>query len=139
MRSLILFILLFALPALAVPTALTVQEISETAWTQSLTAGDTSNGNSILNPSGDVFLVLSSATDESVFTIASQADSVEIPGYGTLTKSDLAITVAAGATKIVGPLNTRAWNDSAGKIQITYTGAGTPSLKALRLKPSLRN
>lgn len=137
----ILFMLVSSL-AFGAPTALTVQELSETAYTQSLTAADTANGNKVSNPNGDVFMILSNAGGVSadvVFDAA--ASSVEVPGYGPLAKSDLTVSLGATTTKLVGPFAKRAWNDSSGFVQLTFTGAGSNSVtvKALRLKPSLLN
>lgn len=127
---------------LAAPTTLTVQELSETAYTQSLSSADTANGNRVLNPNGDVFFILSNpggSTADVIFDAASS--SVEVPGYGPLTKSDLTVSLGATTTKLVGPFAKRAWNDSSGYVQLTFSGAGSNAvtLKALKLKPSLLN
>lgn len=131
--------LIFSLPAHAVETALTVQEISETAWTQSLSNADQANGNSVANPNGDVFLILSGTAGTSTVTITAQAPSIEFPGYGPLTKANLAIQLTSGQTKIVGPLQSRSWNNSAGNIILSFSSAETTSvaMKALKLKTSL--
>lgn len=128
--------------ALAVPTIKTVQEISETPFTQANVTVDSVNGDRFYNPNGDVFLVLNNpGASAGDFVIASQALSVDVPGYGPVVKSNLTVTVAAGVTKIVGPFAKRAWNNSDGYLTVTYSGAGaaTLAIKAYRLKPSLLN
>lgn len=139
LKLLALFVL-WCGPAFAVQTALTVQEISETEYSVSASAADQTNGNSIANPNGDVFLLLSSTAGTCVHTIAAGASSVEVPGYGPLTKSALAVSCGSGTQKLVGPFQTKAWNTS-GNLLLSYSGAGVASctVKALRLKPSLRN
>lgn len=142
MKFLALILVLLSIPAWAVPTALTVQEISETAFTEVFTDADQANTNSVSNPNGDVFLMLQNPTGSpgtGVVTISAGTATVEIPGFGPLTKSDLAVSLTAGEVKIVGPLQSRAWNNSSGLIILTTTGAGSASvaMKALRLKPSL--
>lgn len=135
----LVLLVLWSSSAFAVQTALTVQEISETAYTQSLSAADVTNGNSVSNPNGDVFL-LANCVGTCTMTLASAAASVEVPGYGPLTKSDLVVTFTTGQTKLVGPFQTRAWNTS-GNLLLSYGSvvSGSVTLKALRLKPSLRN
>lgn len=126
----------------AVPTTLTVQELSETEYTQSLTAVDTTNGNRVSNPNGDIFFILSNPGGVSgSVVIDAVSSSVEVPGYGPLTKADLTVALGATTTKLIGPFAKRAWNDSSGYVQLTFTGTGSNSLtvKALKLKPSLLN
>lgn len=126
----------------AAPTTLTVQELSETEYTQSLTTVDTTNGNRVLNPNGDIFFILSNPGGSSASVVFDAASSsVEVPGYGPLTKADLTVSLGATTTKLVGPFAKRAWNDSSGYVQLTFTGAGSNSVavKALKLKPSLLN
>lgn len=118
-------------------TALTVQEISETPWTQSLTAADQTSGNTILNPNSDVFLILKSATGTASVQVTARDATVEIPGYGPLTKSNMTISIASGDTAIVGPFVSRSWNSSAGKIVLSYIGLSTASVQVKALK--LRN
>lgn len=136
-----LFVLL-TLPAFAAPTALTVQEVSETAAAMSTTTADTTNLNSISNPSGDVFLVAtnSHASSSATVTVGANGSTFEFPGYGSVTKASNTITLAAQETQIVGPFQTRTWNNSSGLVIVTTTGtaSGSVQLKALRLKPSLR-
>lgn len=136
-----LFVLL-ALPALAAPTALTVQEVSETSATVSPTTADTTNLNSIANPTGDIFLIAtnSHASSSATVTVGANGATFEFPGYGSVTKASNTITLAAQETEIVGPFQTRTWNNSSGLVIVTTTGtaSGSVQLKAFRLKPSLR-
>ena len=139
LKLLVLSVFLY-LPAYAVQTALTAQEISETEYQVSASAADQTNGNSISNPNGDVFLLLSSTAGTCVHTLAAGTSSVEIPGYGPLTKSALAVSCGSGVQKLVGPFQSRAWNTS-GNLLLSYSAASTASctVKALKLKASLRN
>lgn len=137
-----LFVTIFPKMAHAAPTTLTVQELSETPWTQALTAVDTANGNRILNNNGDVFLILANPTGSggsATVTFTAQTTSVEIPGYGPVTKSNLAVSLADGETKLVGPFSKRSWNDGSGYLVFATTGAVSSSVtvKALRLRQTL--
>lgn len=136
MKILLALTLLFAVgTAYAVPTALTVVTQSETAAAFADNAADTSNGNKIFNASCDVVLLLRNthATNSSTATITAQATSVNIPGYGLMTKANNAVVLAAGAVKHVGPLPCGSWNDSSGYVQVTYTGTGTVLVSPIRV------
>ena len=143
MKTIISFVLVLfvAVQAFAVQTALTVQELSETPYLQSLTDADEANGNSVANPNGDVFLTLSNpGGNTAVATIVSPNLSYTLPGYGTVRKISLEVSLAAGETELVGPFQTRPWNNSSGQLILAFTGAGSTSvaLKAYRLSPTLR-
>jgi hypothetical protein len=144
MKALVgLLALLLSVPAFAVQTALTAQTISETAYTQALTTADPTNGNSVVNPNGDLFFVFnlsSAAPGTATATINSPNASYSIPGYGSLTKTSIAVSLALGDTKIIGPFQTRPWNNSSGLLILSFTGTGSGSvaLKALKLDPTLR-
>lgn len=128
--------LLVSLPALAVPTTLSTVNVSEAAAALADNAADTANGNRIKNPSCDLVLVVrnTDAADSATVTVAAQGTSINIPGYGTMTKSNLAISLAAGAVKHVGPFACRTWNDSSGYVQLTYSGTGAAAVKVTPLR-----
>lgn len=141
MKSLlVLLVFMFLATDVSAATALTVQDVSETAYAISFDTADQAAGNTIANPSGDVFLLIQSNAGTSSVVISAANASVEIPGYGPLAKSDMTVTVTNGAQKIVGPFQTRAWNNSAGKLVLSYGPVASTStvVKAFRLKPSLR-
>lgn len=112
----------------AVPTALTVTRSSETAVAIPYQNSDATNGNSISNRTGDVFLLLriptGSAGAANVTVVAQNTTNV-VPGWGPLTKANLVVGLAVGEEKLVGPFPARAWNNSNGEIVLTYTGGGS--------------
>ena len=57
--------------------------------------------------------------------ITAQTTSIKHPTYGTVTKSNTDITVAAGADAYIGPFVQGSWNDTNNKVQISYRTTGT--------------
>jgi hypothetical protein len=128
-----LLIALFSLNLFAVPTNISVVTTGQAAAAFADVTGDTVNGNQIRNNNGDLVLLLrnSHGTDSVTVTIDAPSTSYSIPGYGTLTRSDISVSLAAGEMKHVGVLNST-WNDANGYVQLTYTGTGTPKVTAIR-------
>ncbi len=130
-----LFALSFCSLSLAAPTALTVQTMSETPLEATYANADTVNGNSAANPEGDLFIHAKNPGGSSAtVTISAQKTSKKIPGYGSLTKSDITCSLATTEECFVGPLNTEFWNSS-GAVQITYGGAGSADVDIVAIRP----
>lgn len=125
--ALLIALLLVPVVAYATPTTLTVVSVSETAAVTANNVADTSVGNRVYNPQGDVFFVLQDAhaTLSCTITFAAGTNAtVNLKGYGPLTKAALAVALTAGQVKVVGPFPGVAWNDGSGYIQITSAGSG---------------
>jgi hypothetical protein len=131
----LLLALVLALPALATPTSLSVVTVSETAAALADNAADTGNGNRVFNGACDTVLLLRNthASNSSTVTVAAQATSVFVQGYGLMTKANNAVTLAAGAVKHLGPFPCATWNDSSGYLQLTYSGTGTVLVSPVRV------
>jgi len=57
--------------------------------------------------------------------ITAQTTSIKHPTYGTVTKSNTDVTVAAGADAYIGPFVQGSWNDTNNKVQVSYRTTGT--------------
>jgi len=57
--------------------------------------------------------------------ITAQTTSIKHPTYGTVTKSNTDVTVAAGADAYIGPFVQGSWNDTNNKVQISYRTTST--------------
>ena len=57
--------------------------------------------------------------------VTAQTTSIKHPTYGTVTKSNTDITVAAGADAYIGPFVQGSWNDTNNKVQISYRTTST--------------
>lgn len=136
----LLALLLSPKKSFAVETALTVTRLSETAVLFPYQNADSANGNSIQNRTGDVFLAVkvpSGGAGSATVTIVAQNTTNTVPGWGPLTKANLAVALTVGQEKLVGPFPARAWNNSAGNMIVTYSGAGAADvdIAALRAIP----
>jgi hypothetical protein len=121
---------LLATDAFATPTALSISSTTESGLTYSAASADTANGNSIDNTNGDVMIICQNthASNAETFVFAAQTTSTTIPGMGTISKSNLSVSVPALGIVLVGPLPKKAYNDANNLIQVTYTGTGTPKI-----------
>jgi len=57
--------------------------------------------------------------------ITAQTTCIKHPTYGTVTKSNTDVTVAAGADAYIGPFVQGSWNDTNNKVQVSYRTTGT--------------
>jgi len=133
-----MLILLYACgPAFAV-TAITPVVPTETVNTTGFITSDGINGNSVKNPAGDIILIFrnDTAASAAVATVTVQSATRTIPGFGSVTKSNITCTLAAGGTSCtVGPFPPQFWNDGNSNLQLSYTGDGSSNVEVLALKP----
>ena len=136
MKNLILVLsMLFSCLVFAEPTAVTPVSITEAGYELSLSSVDATNGNSVLNTDGDIILYFyNNGTPASTPTVEVQNSSVTLPGYGPVTKTDVTCSLLGSEMCIIGPLPTRFYNDGNGKIQLTFTGAGSGNVDMLAFK-----
>jgi|TARA_R100001198_G_C5218307_1_gene201328 hypothetical protein len=82
-----------------------------------------SGGDEFVNTGREVLVVVNShGSDNDInVTITAQTTSFTDPLLGTLTKANQVVAVNEGVTKVIGPFPTAAFNDGAGKVQITYS------------------
>jgi hypothetical protein len=66
-------------------------------------------------------------------TVAAQVASLSVEGYGTLTRSDVVVSVPAGGERFIGPFPPRAFNDANGRAAITYDAVTSVTLAALQM------
>lgn len=136
-KSMFLLLSIFlACQAFAAPTAVTPVNISETSSEPTQTDVDAVNGNSVINTDGDVMLWIEngSGTLSLTATLAAQTTSLVIPGYGTVTKSDITCTLAIGESCFIGPVSKTFYNDGNGRLQLTFTGAGSANADLIAFK-----
>ena len=104
---------------------LTVQSATEAGTTLTMTSCSGS-GDEFDNTGKEVLIFVNDHGSASYnITITVQDSSVEDPQYGTLTKTFTAKACAAGSRTIVGPFPVKAYNDSDGHVNITYSATPT--------------
>lgn len=110
---------------------LAIQEVTEGGLTASYTPA-AAGGDSALNIGGDVILHVKNGGAVAV-TVTAQRTSKQIGGFGVLTKANILVSVPAGAERFIGPFPTRAFNDSTGRVRITYDQVVSVTVAALRV------
>ena len=112
---------------------LAIQEVTEGGLTASYAAA-VAGGDSALNIGGDVILhVKNGGAGVLTVTVTAQRTSKQIGGFGVLTKADIAVSVAAGQERFIGPFPIRAFNDSTGRVRIGYDQVVSVTVAALRV------
>jgi hypothetical protein len=80
-----------------------------------------------------VFLVKNGSTASINVTITEQMSDRNDPTYGTLTKSNVVKSVAAGAIAIIGTFPPAAFNDASGDVNISYSAVTSVTVAAIKL------
>jgi len=68
-----------------------------------------------------------------VVTITAQVTNIHHQQFGTVTKSNVTKSVAAGQDAYIGPFKQSAFNDANNRVQITYDAVTTLSVAVLYL------
>jgi len=109
------------------------QTLSEAGITPTF-ASCSVGGDQVDNRDGKTFLYVKNGSGGSITVTVSEqisGNTVEDPNLGTLTKASVAKAIAAGAEAILGPFKKAAFNDTNGRIQITYSGVSSLTISAL--------
>lgn len=114
---------------------LTVQTVSEDGLAETYANADTGSGDKVTNKNGDVILRFKNpGASSATATISAQNTTKKVGSWGNLTRSDIAVALAAGEEKTVGPFGTGAFNDANGDLNIAYSGAGSADIDVAALK-----
>jgi len=109
---------------------LTTQTVSSD-FTLSLAAA-AGGGDAFLNDGRTFFVVTNGGGSPITVTVGVQHTSIKVPGLGSVTFAAIPVTVNAGVTKWIavpkGP-----YNDSNGRVQITYSGVTSVTVGAVRV------
>ena len=112
---------------------LTPQKIIDLGTVETL-ASATAGGDEFVN-SGVEFIHIQNghASNTYVVTITAQVTNIHHQQFGTVTKSNVTKSVAAGQDAFIGPFKQNAFNDANNKVQITYDAVTTLSVAILYL------
>jgi len=102
-------------------TPLAVQTINQDAVDPTYTAVDKTNGNIFTN-NGKTFVHIVAAADAGA-TVTATFNCVNPCNYGT--DHDVVEDITVGTDKMIGPFQTARYNDTDGKVTITYAGGFT--------------
>lgn len=111
---------------------LTIQKIVE-AGLKAVYGAAAGGGDAIVNTKGDVFLHAKNAdAATTTITITAQSTSKKIAGYGSMTKANAVIAIPAGEDRMIGPFPPEAFNDAAGKVEVTYSSVTSLTVAAIQ-------
>ena len=112
---------------------LTIQKVVEAGLSASY-ANAAAGGDAVLNVTGDVVLhVQNGHTSSQTVTVPAQRTSQNVADFGELSKSNIQVAIPAGEDRFIGPFPKAAFNDGAGKVQITYSGVTSLTIAALQV------
>lgn len=91
------------------------------------------SGDTAPNPNGNLLLEVNNGGVGSITaTITAVQTTRPAEGsYPAMTVANIAVSVGAGATKLIGPIPT-AYNDANGNIAISYSGTTSVTVKAIQ-------
>jgi len=106
------------------------QNITEAGLNPTMSAV-TGSGDQFSN-TGNEFLLITNGSGESLLvTITAQTTTVEDRRMGELTKANSTITIANGASGLIGYFQIAAYSDSDGYVQITYSASSSVTIAVL--------
>lgn len=86
-------------------------------------------GDAFVN-TGRIFLHVKNGGGGSINVTVAEQVTADIAGY---TATDLVVAVPAGAERMIGPFPRSAYNDSNGKVQVSYSDETSVTVAALQL------
>lgn len=113
-------------------TTLTRQDLADAGLLASYAS--CAGGGDAVDNDGKTFLHVKNGSVGSItVTVTAQVPTKLTDGFGTLTRSNIAVAIGAGAEKFLGPFPVRAFNDANGRLAITYSGVTSLTIAAVRL------
>ena len=100
---------------------LTAQSVVEAGLEASYDAA-AAGGDAFVNDGNKIIHVLNGSGGDLTLTVTAQKTTATKPGFGSLTKSNVAVVITAAEERFIGPFPTSAFNDGNGLAQITYSG-----------------
>lgn len=110
---------------------LSVQDITESGLAATYDSAD-SGGDDFQNDSSErIFLhVKNGDTSSHTVTVSAEDSSLDVPGYGPVTKSDVSVSVSASGEKFIGPFPRFAFGNTPA---ITYDAVTSVTLAVLKV------
>ncbi|WP_337187596.1 hypothetical protein [Phenylobacterium sp.] len=130
MKQLLAFLALSALPLSAHAAALTPQIMSMNGIAPTYNAAN-SGGDTFLND-GRTYVHIKNGSGGSLTVTFASVASYTDNALGTITLSNLAVAVPAGAERIVGFFPLARFNDVNGRVSMTYSGVTSLTVAVVR-------
>lgn len=117
---------------------LTVGTIADTGTTLTLGAA-AAGGDEFPNPADEAtMLVIANASGGTVtVTITVQQATFAVPGRGSATKSNGGGNISTGTTRLFGPFPAETYNNTSGRVAISYSSTTSVTVQALRMPRSM--
>lgn len=109
---------------------LTVNVLTEDDDNISLVAADVA-GDEYANSNRTFLYVDNQDASSTNVTITVQTTTVEVSGFGTLTKADKVVAVPAGEQRWIGPVPA-AYDDASKNVQVSYSSVTSLSVAAVK-------
>ena len=101
-----------------------------------LTLASAAGGGDTFTNDGQTFLAIANASGGSInVTFTAQTTSAQKQGMEDITYTDKVVAVANGATKLIGPFATGTYNNTSGKVAVSYSSATSVTVAPFRLTP----
>lgn len=112
--------------------ALAIQVPTESGL--SLTLSTASGGGDVFSNTGNEMLVIrnADATSKTV-TVNTQVTSFDSNRFGKSVKENQVITVAAGATAVMGTFARNSFNNASGQVEVTYSAVTSLTVAVIRV------
>ena len=112
---------------------LTIQKVVEAGLSANY-ANAAAGGDAVLNVTGDVVLHVKNGDAASkTVTVTAQRTSQSVSDFGEMSKSNIQVAIPAGEDRFIGPFPKAAYNDGAGKVQVTYSAVTSVEIAALQV------
>ena len=108
---------------------LAVQQIVDSGLEPSYSAAEAGGDDFVNDGSERQFIHVKDAGDGCVVTVTPSTASTTKPGFGTVTRANIAVTIGAGEDRMIGPFPLTAFGDPA----ITYDSETSVSLAVVRM------
>jgi len=113
---------------------LTVLNIASTG-TAITTASAAEAGDVFANNAGDVFFQVTNGSGGSIdVTFTAQNTSFTNPDLGAITMDNIVVSVANGATKMIGPFAPKVFNNSSQQVAVGYSEHTSVTVAAIRFR-----
>jgi hypothetical protein len=99
----------------------TINEINSTGIEPLVYSNASVGGDKYLNVGNLFVVIVNGGSETSVVTFTAQTTSFDSPVYGPAVKNPTIMSIAAGRTAYVGPMEPNAFNDEDGNVNITYS------------------
>lgn len=93
-------------------------------------------GDTFTNTGNTLFYVNNGGGTSVTVTFTAQSTNVSKAGYGNVSIADTTVSVAAGATTLIGTFPTARFNNSSGKVAVSYSGVTSVTVAAIEQAPS---